>query len=313
VPPREWWIALILEHPWAKLLSFLLAGAIWFYVQGEEVADTRMKSDVEWRLPAGLMSVDPLPEQVSLTVRGPRALTRRAREAPVRIVVDLADVGVGEHTFDLGSVPPEGLPSGIDVMSVAPSAVRFVLDEITTRRVAVDPVLVGEPAEGFEISDIRLEPNVLEVRGPRSAVSGLTEVHTQPIDVSGIDATGTREVSLDLPRGVSVEGLPPTARISVRSRRERRIVQDVPVHVRGQWDWRPDPTTVQVTLEGPAPALAAVPPEELAVFVILPDPGARNRFEAWWGPKDGVRLDVLHPAGVEVAAVQPPSVTVARP
>jgi YbbR domain-containing protein len=307
------WLALLLEHPWAKLLSLFLAGAIWLYVQGEEIHDTRVRSEVEWHLPAGLMAVEPPPEQVTLTVRGARSVTRRARDAPVRLVVDLTDIGVGEHSFELASITPQGLPSGVEVLAVAPSSVRFVLDEVASRRVEVEPVLIGEPEEGFEISDISLEPDVVEVRGPRSSVVGLTEVLTQPIDVTGVLASGTREVGLDLPRGVTLEGLSPSAHISVRSRRERRTVEGVPVHVRGAWDWRPVPDTVEITLEGPASALADVRQEELAAFVVLPDPGARSRFEAWWGPRDGVRLEVLHPPGVEVAAVQPPSVAVAHP
>jgi YbbR domain-containing protein len=201
----------------------------------------------------------------------------------------------------------------VEVLSVAPSAVRFVLDEITTRKVNVSPVLVGEPPEGFEISEVTLDPAVIEVRGPRSAVAAIDEIRTQPIDVSGLTETGSRQVVLDPPRGVTAEGLPPFARIAVRSRRARRTLEGVPVHVRAHWDWRPTPETVAVTLEGRASALEAVSPEEVIAVVVVPESVHRRTFEAWWGPQDGVRVEVLHPAGVEAAAVQPPSVQVTRP
>ena len=312
--PRERVLSFLLEHPLAKLFSLLLAGAIWFYVQGEEIADARVRAEIDWQLPPGVMSVEPLPNQVAVTIRGTRVATRRARDMPVRIVVDLRDAGVGEHGVDLSTAAPQGLPSGVEVLGVAPNAVRLVLDEVTTRRAAVSPVLVGEPAEGFEISEVTLDPEVIEVRGPRSAVAGLDAVRTQPIDVSGINETGPRQVVLDLPRGVTLEGLPPVAQVAVRSRRERRIIVDVPVHVRGHWDWKPEPDTVDVTLEGRASTLATVSPETVVAVVIVPDgAAARSSFDAWWGPQDGVRLEVLHPGGMEAAAVQPPSVRVTRP
>jgi len=313
VSPRERILSFLLEHPLAKLASLLLAGAIWFYVQGEEIHDARVRAEIEWQLPPGVMAVEPLPTQVALTIRGTLVATRRARDVPVRISVDLRDAGVGEHGVDLSTATTQGLPSGLEVLNVAPNAVRFVLDEVTTRRAAVSAVLVGEPAEGFEIREVTLDPEVIEVRGPRSAVAGLDAIRTQPIDVSGITETGPRQVVLDLPRGVTLEGLPPVAQVAVRSRRERRLIEDVPVHVRGHWDWRPEPETVDVTLEGPASTLAAVSAESVVAVVVVPDAAVRQTFDAWWGPQDGVRLEVLHPAGMEAAAVQPPSVRVTRP
>jgi YbbR domain-containing protein len=313
VSPRERVVSFLLEHPWAKLFSLLLAGAIWFYVQGEEIADARVRAEVEWQLPPGVMSVEPLPTQVAVTIRGSRVATRRARDVPVRIVVDLRDAGVGEHGVDLSTATPQGLPAGIEVLAVAPNAVRFLLDEVTTRRAAVSAVLVGEPAEGFEISEVTLAPEVVEVRGPRSAIAGLDTIRTQPIDVSGITGTGSRQVVLDLPRGVTLEGLAPVAQVDVRSRRERRVIEDVPVHVRGYWSWRPEPDTVDVTLEGRASALLDVSADEVVAVVVVPEGSARQAFDAWWGPRDGVRLEVLHPEGMDAAAVQPPSVHVTRP
>ncbi len=311
--PRERLLSFLLEHPFAKLFSLLLAGAIWFYVQGEEIHDARVRAEIDWQLPPGLMSVEPLPTQVAMTIRGTRVATRRARDMPVRIVVDLRDAGVGEHGVDLSTAPRQGLPSGLEVLAIAPNAVRFVLDEVTTRRVAISALLVGDPAEGFAISEVTLDPDVVEVRGPRSAIAGLDAIRTQPIDVSGIAETAPRQVVLDLPRSVTLEGLPPVAQVAVSSRRERRVIEDVPVHVRGHWDWRPEPATVDVTLEGRASVLAAVTPELVAAVVVVPDGTVRQTFDAWWGPQDGVRLEVLRPAGVDAASVQPPSVKVTRP
>jgi hypothetical protein len=110
-----------------------------------------------------------------------------------------------------------------------------------------------------------------------------------------------------------LEGLAPVAQVAVRSRRERRVIDDVPVHVRGHWDWRPEPDTVDVTLEGRSSTLDEVTPETVVAVVVVPEGSVRAAFDAWWGPRDGVRLEVLHPAGMDAAAVQPPSVRVTRP
>lgn len=311
------WRALF-ANPWTKLLSVGLATATWLYVQGEEVQESRIKAQISWDPPLAetLTTTEPLPTQATLVVKGTRAATRRARDAAVRLVVDLSDLQVGEHTLEIGGLVPQGLSPSVELLGITPDVVRFTVDEVAARSVKVRPVLVGDPAPGFEVVESVVVPPVVEVRGPRGAVSGLAEVPTRPIDVTGLDRTGPRPVVLDLPRGVQLpEGVTVEAHLTVVSKVEQTRIEQVPVFVWGPPGWRAAPDRVSVLLEGPAATLRAIARDEVAAFVHLPEAPDRDRYEAWFGPAEGVRVEVMQPGGdeVDVVAITPPSLQVQAP
>lgn len=311
-------LARLRANPWHKLLALLLAVLSWLYVQGEEIREERVKAQVAWTLPEGLVATEPLPVTAFLSVRGSRTAINRAHAAPIRMVVDVADLSEGEHTVELAGVVPEGLPPSLEQLGVTPSAVHFRLDEVATHHVQIHPVLVGEPADGFVVSSVELEPSVVPLRGPREAVSALREVSTRPIDVSGLSESGSREVLLDLPRSVEVaQGLPIQARLTVIAQTQQRRLEEVPVYV---WQKEPgeremlvvEPSRVAVLLEGPTEALRDLRADEVVAMVRLTGPVTGEQpVEVWYGRKDGARVEVLDPDDkIEAIDMFPPSVTV---
>ena len=187
--PAGWLRALLvawLSNPWAKLLSVALATAAWLYVQGEEVREERVKAQIAWTLPPNLVATEPLPTTASITVRGTRAAVNKAHQAAVRLVVDASSYAEGGHTVDLDGIVADGLPSTVQRLGLSPSSVQFTLDREAVHSVRIDVVLVGNPAPGYVVAAAESEPNVVEVRGPRDAVSSLRAVPTRPIDVSGL-------------------------------------------------------------------------------------------------------------------------------
>jgi len=293
----------------------MLALTAWLYVQGDEVHETRLKARVAWTLPETLTTTEQLPVTVTVMVRGTRQGVRAAEASTVIVPADLSDFSVGEHVVDLGSMGVRGLPAGVEVLSVLPSAMRFVLDEVATRKVELDAELVGDPAPGFEVASVTLDPPVVEVSGPRVVLADLPSVATKPIDVSGLAADTIVDVSIDPPRGVFVvDDAQPRAAIRMVPMVERKVLEGVPVYVWRSYEWVPTVAMVEVTVEGPAEALRSMGTEHVVAFVHLPDrPGAAS-YEAAYGPTEGLRLRVLHPGGegVEVVEVTPNRVKVER-
>ena len=308
------WSERIFRNPGYKLLSFSLAFFAWWYVQQAEVHESQVRARVEWQYPDGLTPSDQLPSHILLNVRGTGAMVRSARAADIRVPVDLADVGVGEHEVDFMAFQPAGLPAGLDVSGTSPSAVTFGLDELASRKLMVRPVIVGEPAPGFRVAELRIVPNVVEVKGPRSRVDALLEAKTQAVDVTGLNLTTDLKLSLDLPRGVTLAdpSAVPQATVEVLAERERRVLSAVPVQVWVHHGWAVLPDSISLTLEGPLEALEDVEPQDVTGFVHLPDVPERSRYKAEWGPEEGVRLRILHGAGpsVSVVSVEPPEVEV---
>ena len=191
-----------------------------------------------------------------------------------------------------------------------------MLDEVATKKLKISPVQIGDPAEGFVVERLDLQPAIVELRGPREVIQGIYEVQTKPIDVSGVESSGERSVSLDVPRGLGlVSETPVVAKLKVGPLLEARQFADVPIKVWNHYGWRPVEQGVAVTLEGPAAALDEIRPADLVGLVHLPENISRLRYEAPFGPEEGVRLRVLHGGSqnVKVVRVEPPRVEVYRP
>lgn len=305
----------LVSNPHYKLLSFALALMAWSYVQLEEETEGQVRARVDWLLPQGLISVEPLPTTVSFTVRGTGADVRRAAGQNLRLPVDMTSAGVGEHRVEFTAFRPEGLSERLEVLGCSPSAMTIGLDESAERKIAVVPTHVGEPAEGYIVHSTTIEPSVVHVQGPRGVVASMVDVKTMPIEVSGLSADQTVPVELELPRSVRLLDAPKlVARVAVVPEREGRTITGIPVVVWQQSGWAVEPPVIDAMLEGPAALLADIRSEDVVAFVHLPDNPERSVYEALWGPKEGVRLRLLHGAGdaVEVIRVEPAKVEARR-
>ncbi|MEZ4241681.1 MAG: CdaR family protein [Myxococcota bacterium] len=301
-------------NPWTKIMSLLLALATWLYVQGEDGRVERVQAQIAWNRPDDLVATEALPVSAMITVRGTRSAVNKAHQIPMRLVVDITTLDKGEHEVDLTSIPVEGLPPSVERLAITPSTVRFELEKVATHSVRVDPILVGEPAEGYAVARALTDPQVVEVRGPTGAVASLRQVPTRPIDVSKIDRTVERTVDLDLPRGVELSGAPVIrATVEVVSRNDQRRMDAVPVYVKAsQEGWRVSPDRIAVVLEGPTDELRAVQPGQLAAYVHLPDQAERGgqTLELSFGRGPGPRVEVLvGDTSVRAVAIEPATVT----
>ena len=308
------WFKGLFRQPGYKFLSLMLALGTWFYVQGKEEVDAKIRASIEWVEPEGLVTTEPLPRSLTLSVSGSRSAVRRANRANVQVLVDMTRVGVGDHTIDFSTFPVKGLPSSISLVGYAPFSITRLFDEVAVRQVRLSPVTVGEAPAGYRPGRVELDPSVIELRGPRGLVLELEELRTLPIDISTYTSDVEIEVELDLPRAVHPTARKPIqARIHVEPIMARRTFQGVTVVVRraGWFSQTPD---VSVELEGPADLVRELETEELTVLVHLPDPPKTARLQAELGPTEGLRVQVIHPdmERVDVIAIDPPLIGVLR-
>ena len=313
--PRRW-LATATENPITKAGSLFVAILAWLYVQGGQVTEVKVRATVDWNhiLPPGLATAEPLPQTVALSVKGSRSATRRAQRGEVSLTADLTKLKAGEHEIETASLEVRGMPPGVTVIGFVPPNVNVVLDEETVRKVRVKPVTVGEPAEGFTVEKLAIEPTVVEVRGPRIVLSDLFEVPTHPIDVSRLMADLEEPVELDLPFAVErASGPEVRARVDIEPVVERRSFDDVSIIVRNP-GYRTIITTVDLVLQGPAAAVRSIDAEQVAALIVLPDEAKAAKFEVGYGPKDGARINLVYPSmdEVRVLSIKPPIVEVIR-
>jgi YbbR domain-containing protein len=142
------------------------------------------------------------------------------------VVVDLRGTGAGIKVIRLTENNIRNKPPGVQILSMTPPRVRLQLDSTLRKIVEVEPELVGEPAEGFEVSKVDVSPSEVVISGPESWVQGVSRARTEPIHIDELSSPLTVSAYVDLedPR-LRIEG---TASVQVAltiepRRREVRI------------------------------------------------------------------------------------------
>jgi YbbR domain-containing protein len=175
-----------------KLLALAIALIVWFAFAAQR---RERISERTYRIPLSLVNIppkmviaSPLPPSVDVRVRGPFTALRQIDPTKLEAVIDLADAPRGEKLYRLG---PEDInaPQEVEVISISPAEIRIVLDAMAEKTVPIVPNLVGQPAPGYEIEDVVVQPRVARVAGPASLVNPMTQVTTDPVSIENRSST----------------------------------------------------------------------------------------------------------------------------
>ncbi len=184
------------RYPLQFLVSLLAAFLLWYALaaqRGEQISVRGVRAQLTLvNIPRDLVLTSTVPDTVAVQLRGPlsRALDPRV---PLEVLLDLSDARPGTNTFTINArdIP---LPPEIEVESVEPGSITLAVERQMARAVPLRPDVEGEPAPGYDIGEIRIEPSEVTVQGPESRVADLDYVDTTPISIDG--ATGPVEASV---------------------------------------------------------------------------------------------------------------------
>jgi YbbR domain-containing protein len=147
-------------------------------------------------------------------------------------------------------------------------------------------------------------PTTLTVSGESSAVTRLTSVPTQPIDITGLTDSLEASVDADLPNDVSIVGEPTIQlQVTIEAETGSRTWQ-VGVRLEGARPAREyalSASTVQVTFGGPAPVLDSLDPATIVAAVDVGDLSVgRHEVNVTVTPIEGLDLLEVAPAVIRV-------------
>lgn len=155
-------------------------------------------------LPVGFELSEPLSVQ-------PAEATIAGAKANVDLVQALvADVKLAGLTVNASeNVPLEprdgaGHPIGHVAVQPAAAAVAVKVHQVVyTRQILVDPRVRGRPAAGYAAGTALAEPTTVSVAGSLDALSQVSSLPTQEVDVEGAASDVVRTVPVQLPPGLS--------------------------------------------------------------------------------------------------------------
>jgi YbbR domain-containing protein len=250
-------------------------------------------------------SVDPR----QVTVSGPQ-------EQVDRVVSVVAEIDVeGKQTVQSGLVRPRALDAAnqpVSGLTFDPEVVKItapVQQQLDYKTLALHVPLDGEPASGFRVTDINIDPTTLTVQGSPELLEGLNVLETEPVSLAGVTQTVSSQVQVRLPQGVVLSPGQPEA-VKVRVAVEElttRLTQSVRIRTLGlgsNLEALLNPDRVEVRVSGSFDALQDIDPNSFSVTIDLTGQGP-GTFDM-----ELTAANVISPVGTRVIDFTPQRITV---
>jgi len=214
-----------------KLVSLLFALFLWYFVVGEDKVDMNVTIPVEIvNLPRDLVISNQFKKQLEVTLSGQRSLIRGLASQHIRRTVDLSKASPGTVVIQ-NQADSISLPRGLSILRVQPPTLTLLLDRLIQKELPIKPILAGKVQNGYRLDSVTVEPPTLEISGPQSILGSEETLNTSPIDLSELNQSAVKQVSLDLkPELADIIGEPVVAvRLNIIELRKKFEITDISV------------------------------------------------------------------------------------
>ncbi|MDQ6980832.1 MAG: CdaR family protein [Ghiorsea sp.] len=163
--------------------SLVIAVILWVQVHGQGMGSVRMDVALQVRnVPADMVIVNDLPDQVSVTISGLQAQLNALDAKSLFVSVDASSLsmpGVIEQALDVETID---LPVGLKIEKIQPDSVQLQVDHIVTRILDVVPAF--DLPQGWEVHHVVVTPSIVKLSGPEVWLSTLNKVDTVAVRLS---------------------------------------------------------------------------------------------------------------------------------
>ena len=163
----------------------------------------------------------------------------------------------------------------------------------------------GSPADGYRLLGINVQPPSALLQGSPSRLNALTQLSTEPIDITGLTETFSQPVALELPTGITLDEVQLyTVTVEIEPILST-AVYNRPVAFQGVEKGlraTADPAEARVVLFGPLPILDSLTEDEVQVTI--------DAFGLITGTYSLEPVVSFPDRGLELRTVQPPLITV---
>jgi voltage-gated potassium channel Kch len=181
-----------------KAVAVGIATLLWVAVGGEKIVERSLRVPLELQnRPEGLEPVGEPPGLIDVRVRGTSTALGRLAPGDVMAVLNVATAKLDRNLFHLapGNVRA---PFGVEVSYVGSATVPLVFERLVSKKVPVVALVEGDPAPGYEMRRVTVEPADVEVEGPESAIRDLRQATTEPITLNASAAQIRETVAIGI-------------------------------------------------------------------------------------------------------------------
>ncbi|HET7038441.1 MAG TPA: YbbR-like domain-containing protein [Gemmatimonadales bacterium] len=291
-----------------KLTALVLSAVLWAAVAAEEPTTQIVPVHLVVEAPPGRALRGSPPAVQAVYVGATRELIKLYSSPPTirRVLPDT--LSGNEYTLVLS---PEDLVVrrnvNVRAQDVQPRMLTILLDDVARRLVPVAPRVSVLTDSGYSVvGGIGVEPPLVTVMGPESAIRLLDTIRTVSIELTNVTDPVRRTVDLDTAGLGPVRVTPTEVRISADvAFMAERVLMGVPVLIQADRSQGlvSDPPAVIVTVRGSSLRLARLTRDSVTVVAAPATTGDRPEV---------VRLQVIPPNGVTGVAMPDTAIVVRR-
>jgi hypothetical protein len=253
-----------------KIVALFTGTVLWFYVLNAARIRIDKTVTIQYVLPDHAVFAIKPPQEVVVTLEGPRAFMRPILDREEKILVDVSRPPWND------SMRPQPvlraadfvLPFGVKVEKITPRVLPLRLERKASRVLPVKAMLAGELPDDLELTSMSVTPAEVEVVGPRSLIANMTEVQTRSIEVESLYGQNSLALEWNLPdeRLVVARGNSPTLNYGLKVKKANLVLEKVPVRLLGEGSL-PRQQNVTLVLWAPLDIVRRVDKSELNVQV----------------------------------------------
>jgi len=305
----------------AKVISITAAILLLVFNRMNNVQERALEIPLELILPAGYSVAAPFQGRVSLTVKGENEeAIGSIRAEDFRVYVDLSGVteeGPVEAPVRYTRKGP-ALRAGTYVEQVEPMEVTIFLEEKVRKELAVEPDLRGSPARGYTLSRYSIDPETVEIVGPRSRIEAVSAIVTEEIDISGKsnDFAVEKSITLSDPLVTVVGSRTVEFQAVIKEIVVTRLYTDVPVDglaLDPMLTWKGEKPKGSIGVVGPQLVIEGLSSRDVGLSVDLSGFSAPGEYRVAVGPRVPPRLQIRSYAPREITVVLEPRIPTEEP
>lgn len=237
-----------------KVLAVVLAIFVWFLARksGEPI-QMSFYAPVVFKNVSTAFQVTSDPPQVNIVAHTNSRESFNPQE--IQAVLDLENAQEGALSYVLTENHILS-PVKVQITRIHPSQINVRIEELIEKSYPIKPRYQGTPKKGYLLGGIKIVPDTLTMRGPRSVLEKMDHISAHEVELEGLDESATMRVDLDLPGGnlqvIHQDVDYYTAEITIYSLPIKRRFDNVPVHLRNiEYVSVINPKTFNVFVEGP--------------------------------------------------------------
>ncbi|MDP6308086.1 MAG: CdaR family protein [SAR324 cluster bacterium] len=237
-----------------KVLAVVLAVFVWFLARksGEPI-QMSFYAPVVFKNVSPEFQVTSDPPQVNIVVHTNSRDSFNPQEIQAVLDLDKAQEGILSYVLTENHILS---PVKVEITRIHPSQITVRIEELIEKSFSIKPRYQGTPKKGYLLGDIKIIPDTLTMRGPRSVLEKMEHISAHEIELEGLNESTTMRVDLDLPGG-NVQIIHQnvdfyTAEVTINSLPIKKRFDNVPVYLRNM-DYVSviNPNTFNVFVEGP--------------------------------------------------------------